>query len=133
MKNLLLVLLGQSLLLLIGSCTKDTRTVVIPSATIAVVSPFANQVYKAGDTVVIAGTITGDVTLHGYHVAIVNQLTGDTVFHAFSHEHAARLAFNEHWVNALPGAADLRVYISSAINHDGLVTVKSVDFRSGVN
>jgi hypothetical protein len=66
-------------------------------------------------------------------MAIVDRQSGDSVFKVSSHEHAAKLDIKQQWVNSLEARADLRLYISSAINHDGLQAVKTVDFSVETN
>jgi hypothetical protein len=133
MRNLLLLFAGVCALSAVAACQKSEDTQPAPAATIQIAAPFANQSYAPGDTVTIKGFISGNTTLHGYHIAIVDRQTGDSVFQAASHAHGLVLEIKEQWVNQLTSATDLRLYISSAINHDGLEAVKTVDFSSRVN
>jgi hypothetical protein len=130
MKKFIFASLALAFVVGLVACRKSDNSVVAPSATITIVSPGTSEDFQPGDTINIQATITANATLHGYHIAIVNRETGDSVFHASSHEHASTLTVNEQWVNDLGGAADLRLYISSAINHDGLEAAESIDFSS---
>ena len=121
-------------IVVISSCKKsDDKTITpgtTPSATIAINSPTAANIYKHGDTMYISAVITGDVKLHGYKVAVVDVVTGDTAFHADSHTHATMLNVEEEWVCTCTSETDLRLYISSAIDHDGLEVVKTMDLKA---
>jgi hypothetical protein len=133
MKYSLLMAAGTAMLFTAASCKKNDHTNAVPSATIEIAAPFTNQEYQSGDTVAILGTITGTVTLHGYSMVIVDRQSGDSVFMASSHEHAMKLDVKQQWVNGLSNAAHFRLYVSTAINHDGLQTIKTVDFTVGSN
>jgi hypothetical protein len=115
-----------------SSCGKDGTTTdpeATPSATITITSPAIGQTYRLGDTAHIVATIEGNVKMHGYHAVIVNTATGDTVYKAEEHTHEMKLNVEQHWCCSLSSSADLRLYISSALNHDDLEVVKTVDLK----
>ena len=134
MKNVIMMGVIAISIVVISSCKKnDDKTITAtatPSATIAISSPTATSIYKHGDTMHISAVINGDVKLHGYKVAVVDIVTGDTVFHADSHTHATTLNVEEKWLCACTSETDLRLYISSAIDHDGLEVVKTMDLKA---
>lgn len=112
------------------SCKKSEDAGTAPSAVINISSPSLNQEYHNGDTVKIAATINGTTTLHGCDITIVNMTTGDSVFQAAQHAHAAVLHVDATWEASVSSAADLRLIVSCAVNHDGLEVVRSVDFKA---
>lgn len=132
MKQLIIAaVIAATFTALVSSCQKDgtkAEPEVTPTASITIASPTANQVYRLGDTMHIVATVEGNVKLHGYDVAIVNTSSGDTIYKADGHAHETTLTVDEHWCCTLSSAADLRLYISSALNHDGLEVVKAIDF-----
>ncbi len=126
-------MISASFVVIITSCKKDGTTAdpeAAPSAEITIASPTGNQIYQLGDTMHIIATIEGNVKMHGYAVAVINTTSGDTVFQADNHGHETELHVEEQWCCNLSSATDLRLYISSALNHDGLEAVKTVDFKA---
>lgn len=135
MKNVIMMgVIAVAIVITISSCKKSddkaTTPNTTPSATIAISSPTATSVYKHGDTMYVSAVIIGDVKLHGYKVTVEDIVTGDTVFHADSHTHATTLNVEEKWVCTCTSETDLRLYISSAIDHDGPEFVKTMDFKA---
>ena len=134
MKNLFLAaMITATSLAILSSCKKETTTTdPVPSATITIASPYANQIYRLGDTMYIVATIEGNVKMHGYDVVIVKTASGDTVYRTDEHTHEMKLNVNKTWCCNVSSVTDLRLYISSALNHDGLAVVKSVDFKTAL-
>lgn len=132
MKNLTIaVIIGTAFAFLISACKKDAANpTVTPAATISIISPTANQVYHVGDTMHIQATIEGNVKMHGYEIAIVDLATGDTVYTTEDHSHQSTLNVDAHWCCMMPAGTNLRVSVSSALNHDGLEVVKTVDVNT---
>ncbi len=124
------------LFLSVTSCKKSETTEAspdpTPTATISLASPAADQVFKYGDLMHIAATIEGNVKMHGYHLAIINTANGDTVHKADDHTHAYTLNIQQDWQCNVTSSSDLKLYISSALNHDGLEVVKTVTFKAAL-
>ena len=121
-------------LLAFVSCRKSDTSKVMPeptpTATITIASPTTDQTFRLGDIMNISAVIEGNVKLHGYHLAIVNTATGDTVFKADDHTHALTLNVAADWQCDVSSSSDLKLFISSALNHDGLEVVKTVSFKA---
>lgn len=110
------------------SCSKDETTVPETGVAFAISRPTLNQSYQPGDTVRVQGTITYTSSLHGYSVVILNN-DGDSLFRSGSHVHASTLQLDESWVNTQNSAQNLKVVISSSINHEGSKAVKEIPIR----
>lgn len=122
--------IAVTFLTVFSSCKKqDAAPEPVPSATITITSPAAGDVFRFGDTTKITANISCNVKMHGCDVAVVNISTGDTLFQADDHAHEMTLNVNQYWCCNLSSTADLRLYISTALNHDGLEVVETVDFK----
>jgi len=96
-----------------------------PAATLILTSPVLSQNYKTGDVIHITGTAAYVANLHGYHTCILNA-HGDTLFEADNHIHAAQITIDESWVDTVANSQQLKVLVSSQINHDGDEVKKEV-------
>lgn len=104
------------------SCRKDNTTIKSEheklSATINITSPYANQVFKYGDTVKIVADIHAETKMHGCNAIILNQ-EGDTLFSANAHEHGTSIRLEEEWINNVATTGMLTLKLICIMDHDG--------------
>lgn len=89
------------LLLLVAACSKDPETAgddQLPVITIQ--SPVANQVYTAGQAVVISGNISDNQYLAEVHIHVTNTGTGDLLMDVHLYPAAATMSFNQSFTAA---------------------------------
>ncbi|MCD6013445.1 MAG: hypothetical protein K0Q79_3307 [Flavipsychrobacter sp.] len=99
----------------------------VPAASMTVLQPVANQVFKHGDVIKISGTINGLETMHGYRVYIIGN-DGDSLCCIKNHTHANTITIDESWVDS-SSATTANIIISSAINHEGDEVKKVVPIK----
>lgn len=104
------------------SCRKDNTTTKSEheklSATINIASPYANQVFKFGDTVKIVADIYAETKMHGCNAIILNQ-EGDTLFSANAHEHGSSIRLEKEWINNTITTNTLTLKLICIMDHDG--------------
>jgi hypothetical protein len=104
----------------LASCKKEDHNhhVSTASGTITVSSPQEQQSFAAGSTINITAKLSANLYLHGYKLSLVT-VEGDTVFTKEEHVHSNEILINEHWKDTLSTPADLKLTITSALNHEG--------------
>jgi hypothetical protein len=122
-------LLTLFLLVLASSCHKKEEDNHTPTATITLSNPLPDQISHKGDTMHITGAIVGTATLHGYTAFILNTKTTDTLLKWDSDDHSKTIQINKDWIDTLEADADLTLYLSSTLNHDGLKAEKQITFH----
>ena len=110
-----------------ASCKKSDSPEPADMAMMTILQPTLNASYQSGDSVFIKGNITAAANLHGYNVTILDQ--ADTVFAVHNATHAALLSVNEVWVCSTPDTANLKLIVSSAINHEGDEVKKEISIK----
>lgn len=84
------------LLILAAACSKDPQTAgddQLPVITIQ--SPVANQVYTAGQPVVISGNITDNQYIAEVHIHVTNTGTGDLLMDVHLYPASGTMSFNQ--------------------------------------
>mgnify|MGYP003577770192 CR=1 FL=1 len=104
------------------SCRKDNTTTKPEheklSATINIMSPYPNQVFKYGDTVKIVADVFAETKMHGCNAIILNQ-RGDTLFSANAHEHGSSIRLEKEWINNIVTTNTLTLKLICFMDHDG--------------
>ena len=92
MKRIIVPLLLASLL----SCKKDATTAADNTApVITITTPASGQVFTAGQTIAITGTITDDNYIAEVHVHVSNLVTGALLMDVHLYPAAASTSFNQ--------------------------------------
>ena len=128
MKHIIIAGIAGLFSLSFFSCNKSDNAQ--PSgAKLTISEPVMDQTYRLGDTVHIRGMASNETSLHGTHVVILNS-NGDSLFHAHNHTHAVEIMIDESWVNTITAADDLKVIVSSPVNHEGEEVKKEITIKA---
>jgi hypothetical protein len=113
-----------------ASCKKEDKDHhMTASGTITVSSPQEQQSFAAGSIINITAKLSANVHLHGYKLSLVT-VEGDTVLSKEEHVHSNEILINEQWTDTLSAPADLKLTITSALNHEGNNLERSVLFKT---
>ncbi|GAA4468850.1 hypothetical protein GCM10023093_27260 [Nemorincola caseinilytica] len=104
----------------ISACKKDhdedgTPTVV----NIAFSAPQAAQVYRNGDTMNIAATVTADGVMHGYELLVTDTATGEVLCNYAEHAHGDRFVVQQAVGLSGATARAMKVDIRVEVDHAG--------------
>lgn len=112
------------------SCQKKENVpATTEDVTMVVTSPKEDELFKSGDTVNIAGSISYNGQLHGYITRIIDA-KGTLLFENEGHTHGGNIAVNEQWVNNLNYTTDLTLELITVIDHNENKKMVKVDFKS---
>lgn len=90
------ILIASLLLLGLLSCKKDAATAADNTPpVITIATPSGGQVFTAGQTIAITGTITDDNYIAEVHVHVSNQVTGALLMDVHLYPAAASTSFNQ--------------------------------------
>ena len=121
MKKILFI----SLILSAFVACKKKEEEATPVATISIATPTENQIFNAGDTLHVTGTVSADGEMHGYSVKIQNLKSGEIVLNQDYDIHQASFVLNESWINTVADTTQVKITVDAVLDHEG--NLKSLD------
>ncbi len=130
MKNYISITIFIAIMAGLLSCQKKEEVPLQPDEVkIVVTTPQEGQIYKWGDTVFIRGNISYTGQLHGY-IARITDEQGAILYEGEGHTHGSNLPVNEQWVNMVNKASQLRLELTTVIDHNENKKTVNVAFSS---
>lgn len=118
------------------SCQKADMDAVISETNIVeatsnvkIMSPYENQVFKKGDTVLLNASIHAEIEMHGYEMSLTTS-TGDIIYTNAEHSHGTEININTFWVNNLTEANDITLHITAVADHEGNEISSNLIFKT---
>lgn len=126
MKYIIYLLLAAAVL---GGCQKkDNTTPDADNVTMTITAPAEGHVYRVGDTIYLAATVSYVGELHGYELKITDTATGTVLYDKASHIHSDRFDISEAWAMTSTTALGLKLELITEVDHNGTEARKSVSF-----
>lgn len=113
------------------SCEEEDEVEPVNTATISISSPTEGAMVMANDSATIAGTITGEQTLHGYTLYVRRKSDNAELFKKEIHDHNTNITFNQKWgVGPVTTHTELELEVVVTLDHEGHTTNKKVNFHA---
>jgi hypothetical protein len=131
MKKIFLPAILSAAIIVMFSCTKhrgDTEAAV-PTSTIAIFSPLANEVAHYGDSLYINAMATAANTIHGYDLRITKRNDTSALFFYHGHQHNDTIMINRKWASTVSNPSDLVLSVLIYLDHNGNTAEKKVAFK----
>jgi len=125
MKNIQIIIVVFSFLLIFAACEKETTP---PSPTVHVHQPTAGTTYNSGDTVWIEAHYTDEDELHECHLDVKNTTSDTTFLHVHAHSHGTSYEIDTFVVVTASMHSDFQL-TAMGTNHNSLSTTETVDFH----
>jgi hypothetical protein len=107
-------------LMLLSACQKDGSIAADPARlTVTISSPAPRQIFRSGDTVLMAATLRYPSQLHGYELKLTDSATGTIVYDIARHVHSDRFTISERWISTASVPSVIRLTLTASIDHEG--------------
>ena len=110
------------LLMSLAAC-KEKEVIV----TINITSPTAGDTLAFGDTLKLAGTVSGTGEMHGYSVMMMNLLSSSMVYSKDYDIHGESYTISDFWVNNVTDTSTVQTTLDVIKDHEGNHELKTIN------